>query len=221
MKRLFATFLLAVAVAPPAGAAGTGYCPPFLPGPPHVEFEANIPVQPAFDHRLSRAEIESRTSHGMGQGWRAGGLTTVAYETLVAVRVQTLGLPDGSRCVQVTGANGRLDVRDLTVHVAREHRPGTCPFAAIREHEMEHAAIARQTFLHHLPALRARLEEEARGLPPIRTAQPDEAVQAAVDRLLAALAPTLKIMETEMTLAHAGIDTPESYQALGRRCAIW
>lgn len=222
MRTLLATAFLVfslLASALPAGAAG--FCPPLPGGGPHAAFGVDFPPQPRLDVSLSRADIQSSLPTVLAHGWDSGGMTSFAYETRVAVRLRTLDMGDGTLCAQLDSALGGLMVTDLTVHVAREHRPGTCQHQAILAHELEHADIARQAVARHLPALREALDRAARGLPPLRVKRGDDPVPAVTRLLLEAVARPAQAMEREMAARHATLDSPGSYLASSRLCPSW
>lgn len=222
--RAFRLLALSAPLLQPVAALAAGPCPPMPTDPVAVEVVYDIPA-PSYRYDLNKQALtdmaRSRGSaHGMDQ--IALGLTQSApywaFETEVTTRAY-----HGSKtaCIQPTRIIATLGFRALSVFVASEYPPGSCPFEAVREHEEAHVAIHRQALDAYAKRAQDVLGREAARIRPIATENPENAQQAILARLNAAMNKVFTDYNAYSRRENAKIDTRESYARTKALCADW
>jgi TPR repeat protein len=165
-------------------------------------------------------ELGEMSFHGPNA--RVLGLTNTQLEFGWHVQFAATPLGDGY-CFWVARVDLSLRYPSPDVYVAREYRPGSCPYRAVLHHEEEHVAITRRIVEHYGPRLETALTSLLipTGLRPMVVDSADEAkgeMQALMKELVD---PIYREMMAELRQAHGELDSPRSYRAARKRCPRW
>lgn len=205
-----------------AGPARAGVCPPAgkdIAQPP-VRLIVEAPI-PAYGNSLSRRQLAA-IGHGNTLDSHHAGLTQTKTAFSVEVRLSFFRLPEGRFCVQLTQLEANWRATQLQVDIAREYRPGTCPYREVLDHENQHVLIAQTQFAVAERKLRSRLIELASGFRPyITTATVNRAKRDVAASFMAGVQNVLNSYRVESERANALIDTQENYRRVTSRCADW
>jgi hypothetical protein len=110
---------------------------------------------------------------------------------------------------------------DPTVYIAREHRPGSCRYNAVLEHEMKHVLTDRIVAKQWRPRIQAYLQQQTARLGVIGPYPANQ--QAAVrTKMTAFMQKALEIasapMHEDRKLRQQAIDTRDEYERVNRLC---
>lgn len=192
-------------------------------GFPNAPYDINVKImfpKPRIDHGHSIAQL-GRIS-GLGHNVRALGL--MKPDLVIETRPKAQGLPLGNRfCFWITGFDVKLRYRRVDVFVAKEYPLGSCQYKAILEHEEEHVRVSRQNLEEFAPRIRRALTSLLipTGQQPAKVVSADAArknVKTISDELLQ---PVYKEMMAALVRAQKGVDTPEEYARVQRKCRHW
>lgn len=208
--------LLALLAAPAMAAE----CPP-PEAPAKVRFSISV-AEPVLRNDRPREAIAALAGAANLHGGLQAGLTQSQTSFRLEPTVRWMGVKGGSACVTLTDVVATWDLRQTTIDVASQYRPGSCEYAVILDHEREHVRLTRRAFERHAPKLEARLRELATGMKPFATREDvDDAASRVNRRLVAAIKPFTEAFNEESRRANAAIDTPESYRAVAAKCKRW
>ncbi|MCW9035902.1 MAG: hypothetical protein OQJ97_16900 [Rhodospirillales bacterium] len=168
---------------------------------------------------LSRAQmssfIRSSRSTQISEGY-----TQMRYKQNLSVSVVSGG-GNGKGCAYLKAVSLKVNISDIKVFIAREHKPGSCPFKVTRDHEDEHVNIIQSAFDNYLPQVEAKLERVAWNMKPVSTRSVNQASKKILNQLQRAVQPIFDRMDRQMHRQNAAIDTRESYIALSAQCDDW
>jgi len=170
-------------------------------------------------HDLSRAQLSTFA----GRKWSSAvpeGFTDTSYEHRLSASIQSRTFR-GKGCHYLRAVTLNFNVRPIKVYIAREHRPGSCPYKVVRDHEDEHVDIFRAALDQFLPLVEAKLEDTAWAMRPSSARSGKRAINQFLAKLQGAIDPILSRMEHQMRQGHAEIDTPRSYRLLSAQCENW
>ena len=170
-------------------------------------------------HDLSRAQLSTFA----GRKWFSAvpeGFTDTAYKHSLATSIQSQTFR-GRTCHYLRAVTLKFEVRPIKVYIAKEHRPGSCAYNVVRDHEDEHVRIFRSSLDEYLPLLEAKLEDTAWTIKPSSAPSGSRAINQFLATLQKAVDPILNQMEQRMRRRHAEIDTPENYRMLSAQCDDW
>ncbi len=188
-------------------------------------FAASDPVEVVFQvihgrvverFDLSRAQMSSFI-RGRGSNRVSEGYTQMRYNQDLSVSVMS----NGQNCVYLKAVSLKVKISDINVFIAREHKPGSCPFNVTRDHEDEHVNIIQSAFDSYLPQVEAKLERVAWNMRPISARSVNQASKKMLNQLQRAVQPIFDRMDRQMNRENAAIDTRASYLALSAQCDDW
>lgn len=220
---MYGFFVLAtLAVAAPLAAAAAE-CPSrgFPPQPTAVTLNTRL-AEPQVYNEVDRKGLTVQAGNPLRRDRLEAGLTRTETEFRVTPTVTWMQLPGGRHCMALARLDAHWIQTKVRVDVAREYRPGTCQYREVHAHEMEHVRLNRESFLSQVPRLEAELRRVAGETRPFVVGDdPNLAASRLTESLMARLQPLLAQFKAETARANAGIDTPESYQAVSARCESW
>lgn len=172
------------------------------------------------DHSKSRDELARLMGQKPFAGFYMQGLTDVTYATAPRFTTESYELSDGRWCTVLTHVSVEFGLgAAASVHIAREIPEGSCRYASVLAHEMQHVAISQRTVANASDDLKTRLEAEAHRLSPAF----GKTKEAASDLLKASLVKFINgvtgrhVARAEME--NAAIDTRHSYELLSAQCS--
>lgn len=196
-----------------------GKCPSYPKAPYDIDVRVEIPTAP-INRSLSIKQLGRKMIHGPR--------SHVLGLTQSDLRVKTTGHYTTEKmgnkfCFSVRAIDVVLRYNTLQVYVAREYKPGSCPYRAILAHEREHVRIAREKLESYAPTVRATLTSYLipTGNDPILIESPKAAkakMQSITNELLN---PVYQEMFKSLSKAQAVIDTPQRYLRVRNRCSRW
>jgi hypothetical protein len=207
MRSFLATAAILLCTVQAARADGCPTAPPVI--------EVNLPtagveVTRVRDVGAFAPFAAGASSEGGGGKWVINGLTKSAITMQFGIEAMK-----GSRCFGMTKIRITIGVGDpVKVLVADKYEPGTCQYNAILEHEMQHVDILRRGRILYAERFRQFAGIAASQGPFQDMAQAQERVGGMMD----VVSDELK---RALTVAHATIDTAESYLANQARCTGW
>jgi hypothetical protein len=194
-------------------------CPIFAKAPYDVNVKIEIPGAP-INHGLSIRQLGRLKPHGPGS--QILGLTSYPLEIKTAARYSYV--PVGKTyCFFVTGIDVVLRYPTMDIYVAKEYRPGSCPYHEILLHEEDHVRVARASLELYAPKVRQALTSYVipTGLEPVVVSSPKQAKQRMKGLSQQLLKPVYQEMMDELRKGQAALDTPSEYRRIRRRCKRW
>lgn len=170
------------------------------------------------DHSI--AELGEMSFHGPRS--RVLGLASTNLEFGWHVQFAAKPFGDG-HCFWVTRADLSLRYAAPDIYVAREYRPGSCPYRAVLQHEEEHVAITRGILERYAPRLETALTSllVPTGTRPIVVDSPEAAKHETSELMKELVKPIYQEMVTKLREAHRELDSPRGYRNTFRRCPSW
>ncbi len=197
-----------------------GYkCPIFAKAPYDVNVKIEVPGAP-INHGLSIRQLGRLAPHGPGS--QILGLTSYPLEIKTAARYSYV--PVGKTyCFFVTEIDVTLRYPTMDIYVAKEYRPGSCPYHEILLHEEDHVRVARASLELYAPKVRQALTSYLipTGLEPVVVSSPAQAKQRMKGLSKKLLDPVYQEMMDELRKGQAALDTPSEYRRIRRRCRRW
>lgn len=188
---------------------------------PRVELVVEAQGRPRIEG-ASAAEIRSKAAgvgsiHGRSTTVR--GLTATRLAGRASYTMSKATLPNGRECVALAGIKARFASEEVSVLFDRRYAEGSCERQAVLDHELEHVRISAETLREAEPRVREELRKVAgrwagRWVDGREAARIDEEIDATLARMV-------REVEAEAGRRNARIDTPQSYQAVQRRCRRW
>jgi hypothetical protein len=210
--------VLAAALVLLAGGTARAETCPAVPGwdrPAQVTLET-FKAQPVYRNDRTIADL------GSVGVLRRQGLTNVQTQFTLTAEVEIAPVGAQSACYRLKNLTARWKITSIEVFIAFEHRPGTCPFGATRDHENQHVMVAQTTYDRNLPQIEAALRDAASRVPPFLTVRNDNIVtNGLVKRIQGEMAPALAAFDADLKRGNAVLDTPESYREVALRCPKW
>lgn len=158
-------------------------------------------------------------SHGRADshaGTFTFGLTTRGFSLAMASGLNSLTMPTMNLSCSRPNLEVTLTMQYHRVSLARELKPGTCLYDAVREHEYRHVQLNRDTLYWAAKVINAEMKEHFAN--QVYYGNPHD-VQAEFQAAVRTYwLPRLKQLDDAGMAQHAQIDTPEEYGRLGRVC---
>lgn len=194
-------------------------CPIFAKAPYDVNVKIEVPGAP-INHSLSIRQLGRLTPHGPGS--QILGLTSYPLEIKTAARYSYVRVGK-TYCFFVTGIDVTLRYPSMDIYVAKEYRPGSCPYHEILLHEEDHVRVARASLELYAPKVRKVLTSYVipTGLEPVVVSSPTEAKQRMEGLSQDLLKPVYQEMMDALRSDQAALDTPSEYRRIRRRCRRW
>lgn len=135
-----------------------------------------------------------------------------------AFAVHSRDAREDGECIYLDRVNATFGWRAHSMYVASGIPPGQCLYAAVLEHEKEHAAINAEVLIEFAPRIKAALEAILVREVPTFQRRPGTAVRDAVERLNNGMDEILADFQMETARRNAVIDTPERRLATTLSC---
>jgi hypothetical protein len=185
-----------------------------------VSLEVHVPpARVHHDHKI--ADLKKASFHGpRGQ---VVGLTRIALRLQWELDVAARALGKAF-CFWVNGIHLNLRYPTPDIYVAREYRPGSCPYRVILAHEKEHVRITRTVVRRYASRLRQELSSLAiptRSRPTLVLDSPEQAqgrIQAQIEKRVQ---PLFQELQDKLRQANARLDTLGEYRRSRDRCSHW
>lgn len=214
MRGFFAIAVLLLS----AGLAGRADAACGSAAPPDISVTAATP-DATVSHALSSDEIpkvmRKHNPHGSHSAIRQVGAT--AFTLNLERRLAVATLPGRSDCFRLSGLEISLEIVKLDVYVARELKPGSCPYRVTMAHEQRHVAIYRGGVGELRTELEAVLRRSAL-LGPIPAKDINQAMSRYVTAVDTVVADARRKKNEAMARANGLLDTPASYRAEHAKC---
>ena len=205
-------------------AATPGWCVPQRP--PHIDVKIDMKA-PRLDltksmQDLGQFDIDTINPYAGRPGTVVvGGLTRGAIR--VSHQVQVAGARYiGNSCVWFNRVD--LVIRlDPVVYVAKEFKPGTCRYDAVRAHEQKHVQVDRDMVNRYqgayVEAVRAALKKTpVAGPAPV--AQEPQLQAALAEQVRQAVTALTDRLEAERKQAQQAVDTAQEYDRVAALCPV-
>lgn len=198
-------------------------CPPQQAATVTINVVNNPPV---YDNSYSSAElgevpIDTRISQHSDEVFITGGLTrgeiTTSWNTSFS---KLLDESSGLSCLWLKSVDLTLSYTP-TVYIASEHRPGSCRYNVIMEHEVRHVNTDIMTLNEYLPLIQQNLQYAVNTLGvhgPYLDMQMQSIQQNMRDVISGRLRDTLLEMDSLRRQRQQLIDTRQEYMRLSRLC---
>lgn len=176
---------------------------------------------PRLDATRSLSEMKAM-ARPPGHAGQPHGLYVAAIEPKAQLSFEIDASDPERICVALREVRFELTLSPRTILVAREHLPGTCAYAAILDHERQHARIDDLYLPVASERLRSRMREALRGATAVAAASRAEigAVQDAIKaRLRASVGRIMSELNQERNLRQLSIDNAFEYGRVMRLCA--
>lgn len=206
--------ILSMAASGNAGAA----CPPAASAIKVTLTTKN--AKPVYDYSLTVKQIE-RMAGPKGPHHRPVGLTQTTLQHGLNANIIMRDDGSGRRCAYLTDVDIHIGYVQTIVYIAREYRPNSCQYRAIREHEDQHVRVYLAALSRSLAKVGELVSGAANSIPPMSTSSMVAAkgtVQARLDR---AIASGLEVVTKGAAADNAALDTPRSYARIRARCRNW
>ena len=181
---------------------------------------------PHYDNSYSSAElgnipIDTKIAKHKNEVFVTGGLTrgqiTTSWETSFA---KMLDERSGIACIWLKDIHLTLSYMP-NVYIASEHRPGSCRYDVIMEHEIRHVNTDIMTLNEYLPRIQQNVQYAVDTLGvrgPFHDAQTDRIRQDMQDVVSGRLRDTLAEMDAVRRQRQQLIDTRQEYMRLSNLC---
>ena len=136
-----------------------------------------------------------------------------------AFAVHSRSVREDGECIYLDRVKATFGWRAHNMYVASGIRPGQCVYAAVLEHEKEHAAINTEVLLEFAPRIKAVLEATLAREVPTYQRRPGSAVRDAVERIDKGMDEVLAAFQKEKARRNAVIDTHERRLTTTLRCS--
>ncbi len=176
--------------------------------------------QMRLHHDRSRAELNNISFHLP----RAKVLGLAKTGLRFKWRVNYTANPFGDAfCFWVHRVELTLRYPSPDIYVAREYRPGTCPYRVILEHETEHYRISRAVLRRYAPRLQTALASLTipTGLRPVLVDSPEAARDEVQTLMRRHVDPIYREMVRTLRQAQAELDSPAAYRRTLKLCRDW
>jgi len=185
-----------------------------------IDVDAIVPGSVAVNQQLTRRQLGAAAAHG-----GRGNILGLMHSRLDARSSTSYGYVESGRgfCFWLQEVRVILEFPTVEIYVAREYRPGTCPYRAILDHETDHLRVARNILDPYAAEMRAALTSLGIPKPNAPWFVPDtEAAKAKVEKLLVRiLNPIYQRMQTDMAEQQSYLDSHQEYEDVFRRCDNW
>ena len=181
---------------------------------------------PHYDNTYSSAElgnipIDTQIAKKRNEVFVTGGLTrgqiTTAWETSFA---KMLDEHSGIACIWLKSLHLTLTYTP-NVYIASEHRPGSCRYDVIMEHEVRHVNTDIMTLNEYLPLIQQDVQYAVDTLGvrgPYQDRQTERVRQDMQDIISGRLRETLAEMDAVRRQRQQLIDTRQEYMRLSNLC---
>lgn len=197
--------------------------------PPQQMPQVNISVvntPPVYDNSRSSAElgevpVDTKVARHSSEVFVTGGLTrgqvTTSWETSFS---KILEERSGLACLWLKSVNLTLTYTP-NVYIASEHRPGTCRYDTIMEHEIRHVNTDIMTLNEYLPLIQQNLQYAVNTIGvrgPYQDIMMDRVRKDMQDVISGRLRDTLTQMDAVRHKRQQLIDTRQEYMRLSGLC---
>lgn len=181
---------------------------------------------PHYDNTYSSAElgeipIDTQIARHSNEVFVTGGLTrgqiTTSWESSFA---KMLDERTGVACIWLKSLRLTLSYTP-NVYIASEHRPGSCRYDIIMEHEIRHVNTDIMTLNEFLPQIQQNVQDAVDALGvrgPYQDIQTDRIRKNMQDTVSDRLRDTLTRMDTVRRQRQQLIDTRQEYMRLSNMC---
>ncbi|WP_262030223.1 hypothetical protein [Microvirga sp. Mcv34] len=108
----------------------------------------------------------------------------------------------------------------IQVFIASKYRQGTCEYENIRQHEMQHVRIYRNSIMNYAGRLQFDINNAVASLTPQQLSS-TQAQQLSFNKVVEATARVFNQMMEESRRLNASLDTVENYRYEQKRCSNW
>lgn len=169
---------------------------------------------------LGSYDIDTTFSRSRNEIFTVGGLHISEFAPQYIISYTLAGAGDKA-CIVPSSLRIVVDYTPR-VFVASEHRPGTCIYREILDHEMRHVNTDIITFNEMLPRLRDAVAAAVAAIEPMGPMPPaslEKAKGILTDRIHAALAAGVEEIEATRFNRQQMIDTRQEYLRVSKACA--
>ena len=171
--------------------------------------------------QLNHYDIDTQSPYAKHVKTDVGGLMSGEIEVKSGFNFSLLRYPTQQRnCIWFDSMHIQIEV-DPTIYIAREHKPGTCRYAAIKEHELKHVHVDRQLVQKYTRQIQERARAAVRKVGVIGP-RPDndvKRVQAKMQKYIEdALAPVFETMYAEREKRQQDVDSYHEYERVRKLC---
>ena len=170
---------------------------------------------------LKRMQQKNGQSTAFGSAWVPVGLTVTGIKYEIDIKIEAYQLPNNKVCARLSSVDAKVGYDTINVFIARQFRPGTCPYQSIIDHENFHVAVFQQALNNYYPRIQQRLARATMTLQPAIYRTPSQAAEYLRKRLSAAIKPLYAEMGRTLKRNNARLDTPERYRSEQARCSDW
>lgn len=149
-------------------------------------------------------------------GWHINGLAQA--KPTIDLKMQGEAVPGCYRPRVVTVTIGFNE--PIQVFIAGKYRPGSCEYENIRQHEMQHVRIYRNSIMNHAGSLQFDINRAVGTLTPQQLSS-TQAQQLAFNQVFGAASGVFNRMMEESRRLNAPLDTVENYRMEQARCSNW
>lgn len=230
MRKLLVAVLLSTGLCPPA--AGFDLFRPdlwFAPSDCVVQIPdisvSSRESEVLIDHSMPHERIDGIARDLRGavmSGWRTNGLAAAQLRSEGDTFMSIQELSDGSWCGSLEG--GRFDIGyddPMRIYVTSQYAPGSCPYEAIVQHELQHVDIYRSVLSAHLGDADRRIATIVFGNGPVRGATKGD-VAAGIDAIVErAVSEVVDEIAAESRQRNGVLDTVDNYMRVQSACPQW
>ncbi len=176
---------------------------------------------PYVNNRVSQRRL-ARKSGRKGYHIQTIGLTEsgLTLKVLSSFSVQTSNQSDQA-CVTMNAIQLEYGFGRTPVLIDRRYRPGSCEYAAIYNHEIEHIRIMNTKGQSYFYWLKQQVALQTRSIKPTLTKRPKGTQRWMAGQVKKIASGLIKQMNHNLSLAHAAIDTPANYKRTQAQCSGW
>lgn len=217
--------LKAAALATFIGASGTAFaeCPPqpplqgvemaFISKPPVISNAENAST-------LGQYKISTTFARSHNETFSVGGLHLSELSPQYVVSFEISGTPDNLACIAPVALRISIEYAPRIL-IASEHKPGSCRYKAVLDHEMRHVNTDIIAFNEFLPQIRLALEKTTRKITQMGPMQPSSIEKAKgmlVDAVREKLVQEVEEFQKIRFVRQQMIDTRQQYLLESRLC---
>ncbi|MBF0358822.1 MAG: hypothetical protein HQL70_09460 [Magnetococcales bacterium] len=124
-------------------------------------------------------------------------------------------------CVALHGVKVEYGFGSTPVLIDKQFRPGSCEYRAIYDHEIEHVRIMNSKGRSYNEWIHKQMSYRLKSITQRLTTRPNQEQRRITGRVKKIAASLMRKLNNSLSVAHAYIDTPESYRKTQAKCSGW
>lgn len=203
------------------GEAAAASCPSLEH--PRFILQSVTDPQVIYNHSHSQDEVHKmlEAEKGVGEGWKAVGLTRAEFTVKSSAETRLRPQADGTWCAEFVTVTMTAGFTRQVVEIPDRFREGTCEYKAIVDHENEHVATNNKALADHWARLERESQAALSSLGAMALKSRDEVNSVPMALLTERLKPIFAAFSEDQRRRNDHLDVPDNYRAVQSQCQNW